>query len=158
MVIKTACSSSLVALHTACSALASGDASATIVGGTSLLLSPGNFAFLNSAGFLSPDSSCKTFDAKANGYARAEGIAAIYVKRLDDALRDGNAIRAVIRSTGTNSDGRTRGMTVPNGEAQERLMKKTYRKANLDPKDTAYVEVRLSRPCFRCPHINRRRA
>lgn len=96
---------------------------------------------MNSAGVLSPDASCKTFDASANGYARAEGVASIYIKRLEDALRDGNPIRGVIRGTGTNSDGRTRGITVPSGEAQERLMRKTYNKANLDPAETAYVEV-----------------
>lgn len=107
-----------------------------------MLLSPWNFSVMNSAGVLSPDNSCKTFDAAADGYARAEGIVAIYIKRLEDAVRDGNPIRAVVRGTGTNSDGRTRGITVPNAEAQERLMRRTYAEAGLDAGETAYVEVR----------------
>ncbi|KAL2163841.1 hypothetical protein VTH06DRAFT_5900 [Thermothelomyces fergusii] len=139
-VIKTGCSASLVALHDACRALQCGDASGAIVCGTSLIMTPTTSTIFFDEGILSPDGSCKTFDAAANGFARAEGITAVYVKRLEDALRDGNPIRAVIRNTGSNSDGRSQGLTCPNGEAQEALMRKVYSQASLDPSETAFVE------------------
>ncbi|KAL7621887.1 hypothetical protein AAE478_007387 [Parahypoxylon ruwenzoriense] len=140
MVIRTACSASLIALHEACRALQFGDASAAIVAGTNLLLGPSLTALMTSEGVLSPDGSCKSFDASANGYARAEGITAIYVKRLTDAIRDGNPIRAVIRGTAANSDGKSQAMLVPRGEALEELMRKVYADAGLNPSDTAFVE------------------
>ncbi|KAI0377169.1 polyketide synthase [Hypomontagnella monticulosa] len=140
LVIKTGCSASLVALHEACRALQSGDASAAIVGGTSLIMSPNTTSFFSNEGILSPDASCNTFDASANGFARAEGITAIYIKRFEDALRDGNPIRAVIRATGSNSDGRSQGLMSPNSESHEELMRKVYQQANLDPRSTAFVE------------------
>ncbi|KAL2166124.1 hypothetical protein VTG60DRAFT_3263 [Thermothelomyces hinnuleus] len=139
-VIKTGCSASLVALHDACRALQSGDASGAIVCGTSLIMTPTTSTIFFDEGILSPDGSCKTFDAAANGFARAEGITAVYIKRLEDALRDGNPIRAVIRNTGSNSDGRSQGLTCPNGQAQEALMRNVYCQANLDPSETAFVE------------------
>ncbi|KAL2268084.1 hypothetical protein VTJ83DRAFT_2930 [Remersonia thermophila] len=139
-VVKTGCSASLVALHDACRALQSRDASGAVVCGTSLLLTPTTSVVFFSEGILSPDASCKTFDAAANGYARAEGITAVYVKRLSDALRDGNPIRAVIRNTGSNCDGRSQGLTCPSGEAQEALMRQVYGQAGLDPAETAFVE------------------
>lgn len=146
MVIRTACSASLIALHEACRALQFGDASAAIVAGTNLILGPSLTVLMTSEGVLSPDGSCKSFDASANGYARAEGITALYVKRLTDAIRDGNPIRAIIRATAANSDGKSQGMLVPRGEALESLMKKIYTDAGLNPSETAYVEVR--KPCY----------
>ncbi|KAI0378980.1 hypothetical protein F5Y04DRAFT_290700 [Hypomontagnella monticulosa] len=140
MVIRTACSASLIALHEACRALQFGDASAAIVAGTNLILGPSLTVLMTSEGVLSPDGSCKSFDASANGYARAEGITALYVKRLTDAIRDGNPIRAIIRATAANSDGKSQGMLVPRGEALESLMKKIYTDAGLNPSETAYVE------------------
>lgn len=101
---------------------------------------------MTAEGVLSPDGSCKSFDASANGYARAEGITAIYIKRLTDAIRDGNPIRGVIRGTAANSDGKSQGMLVPRGEALESLMKKIYSDAGLNPSDTAFVEVRAREP------------
>lgn len=94
-------------------------------------------------GVLSPDASCKSFDAAADGFARAEGITAVYLKRLDDAIRDGNPIRAVIRNSGSNNDGRSQGLACPNGEAHEAMMRTVYAQARLDPAETAYVEVRI---------------
>lgn len=85
---------------------------------------------------LSTDGSCKTFDVAADGYARAEAITAIYVKRLDDALRDGNPIRSIIRSTATNCDGKGHSIVAPNGAAQEALIRKAYEKAGLHPSET----------------------
>jgi acyl transferase domain-containing protein len=141
VVIKTACSASLVALHEACRALQARDISGAIVGGTSLILAPTLTSNFFGEGILSPEASSKTFDAAADGFARAEGITAIYVKRLDDALRDGNPIRAIIRNTGTNSDGKSMGIMSPNAEAHEALMRQVYEQAGLNPRETAFVEV-----------------
>jgi acyl transferase domain-containing protein len=151
LVLKTGCSASLAALHEACRALQSGDASAAVVGGTSLILGPTTTAILFNEGVLSPDSSCKSFDASANGFARAEGITAIYIKRLSDALRDGNPVRAVIRGTAANSDGRSQGLMSPSTQAHEALMRKVYRQAGLDPRETAFVEVRVNLPRYAQP-------
>ncbi|KAI2617780.1 hypothetical protein GGR54DRAFT_640866 [Hypoxylon sp. NC1633] len=141
MVIRTACSASLIALHEACRALQYGDASAAVVAGSNMILGPSLTILMTSEGVLSPDGSCKSFDASANGYARAEGLTAIYVKRLTDAIRDGNPIRAVIRGTAANSDGKkSQGMLVPKGEALESLMRKIYADAGLSPSETAFVE------------------
>ncbi len=92
-------------------------------------------------GVLSPDGSCKTFSADADGYARGEAISAIYIKPLDVALRDGNPVRAVIRATATNSDGRTPGITYPSTEAHEAMMRKAYDIAGItDFSTTTFVE------------------
>lgn len=141
MAIKTGCSASLVALHEACRAIQSGDATAAVVAGTSIIMTPTLTATMAAGELLSPEGSCKTFDAAADGFARAEAITAIYVKRLEDALRDGNPIRAVIRASATNSDGRGQSLVTPNGVAQEALMRKAYELVGLDPSETAYVEV-----------------
>lgn len=97
---------------------------------------------MSEQGVLSPDGRCKTFSADANGYARGEAISAIFIKPLEDALRDGNPVRAVIRATATNSDGRgTAGMQVPDALAQEKLMRHAYQSAGItDFSQTAYVE------------------
>lgn len=104
-------------------------------------MSPHGSAALSQEGVISPDGSSKTFDASANGYARGEAINALFIKRLDDAIRDGNPIRAVIRNTGTNSDGRGQGLMTPNGKTQEALIRKVYSGAKLDPRDTSFVEA-----------------
>ncbi|KAF2788729.1 putative polyketide synthase [Melanomma pulvis-pyrius CBS 109.77] len=140
MVIKTGCSASLVCLHEATRALQYHDCDAAIVAGCNLLMGTALTDALSHHGVLSPDVSCKSFDVAANGYARAEAINCIYIKRLSDAIRDGNPIRAIIRGTGTNNDGNSHGITMPNGKAHEALMRKVYRDCGLDPGDTAYVE------------------
>jgi acyl transferase domain-containing protein len=98
----------MTALHLACEAIRSGsnETRTALVGGTSLILDPDDPCALNALGFLSPDSRCFSFDSRANGYARGEGIGMIFLKHIDDAMRDGDPIRAVIRGTGLNSDGR----------------------------------------------------
>lgn len=141
MVIKTGCSASMIGLHEACRALQAGDCEAALVAGTSLIMGPSIYAAMTSEGILSPNGSCNTFDANADGFARAEGINAVNLKRLDDAIRDGNPIRAVIRSTGTNSDGKSQGLMTPRTSTQEALMRKVYADANLNPTQTAFVEV-----------------
>ena len=130
--VDTACSTGLVALDMACQSLRSGDSEAALVLGTSLHLSPDNTALLSNMSFLSPDSKCYTFDSRANGFARGEGIVALVVKPLSAALRDGDVVRAVVRGTATNQDGRTRGITQPDPEAQETLIRRVYAKAGLD--------------------------
>jgi acyl transferase domain-containing protein len=140
-VFKTGCSSSLVGLHEACRALQYGDCEAAIVAGTSLIMTPLSTGALSQEGVISPEGSSNTFDSSADGYARGEAINAVFIKRFDDAVRDKNPIRAVIRGTGTNSDGRGQGLMAPNSKAQEDLMRKVYFDCGLDPGDTAYVEV-----------------
>ncbi|KAL1961386.1 hypothetical protein VTO42DRAFT_114 [Malbranchea cinnamomea] len=141
MSIKVGCSSSLVALHLACEALQRGDCSGALVGGSNLLLSPEYFFALDNMHALSSDGSSKSFDSRANGYARADAVNAVYLKRLDDALRDGNPIRAIVRGSAVNADGKTVGLTKPNSDAQAALIRRAYEKAGIDnPGDTPFVE------------------
>ncbi|KAI1420233.1 hypothetical protein F5Y12DRAFT_719784 [Xylaria sp. FL1777] len=139
----TACSSSLAALHLACETIRSGSnkTRCALVGGTSLILGPDVSCGLNALGFLSPDSRCYAFDSRANGYARGEGICMLVVKHIDDAIRDGDPIRAVIRATGLNQDGKTAGIVLPDGDAQMDLIRQTYELAGLDFADTQYAEL-----------------
>lgn len=91
--------------------------------------------------FLSPDSLSYSFDSRANGYSKGEGHCAVVLKRASDAIRDGNTIRAIVRSTGSNQDGHTPGITQPSATSQEALIRETYRKAGLDMASTKYVEA-----------------
>jgi acyl transferase domain-containing protein len=127
--IDTACSSSLVALDAACRALAAGRLPAAIVGGVQMLLSPYAFIGFSRAGMLSATGRCRAFDAAADGYVRAEGAGAVVLKRLDDALRDGDTVRGVILGTGVNSAGRTIGLSLPNRDAQARLIRRVLAEA-----------------------------
>lgn len=141
MTIRTACSSSLVGLHEACQGLYSRQCCAAIVAGTNLVFQPQTSLLMADSGFLSPTGSSKSFDASADGYVRGEAVNAICIKLLDDALRDGDPIRAVIRSTAVNADGKSGGFTVPNGKAQERLMRRAYKAAGIDDiSETPLVE------------------
>ncbi|KAI0383706.1 hypothetical protein F5Y04DRAFT_269663 [Hypomontagnella monticulosa] len=139
--VDTACSSGLVALDMACQAMRSKDATAALVIGSSLLPSPELTTLLGNMGFLSPDSLCYSFDSRANGFSRGEGIIALVVKPLEEALRNGDVIRAVIRATGSNQDGRTPGLTQPSVEAQESLIRHVYSKAGLPLEETRYFEA-----------------
>ncbi|MCJ1403811.1 hypothetical protein MMC11_007034 [Xylographa trunciseda] len=139
--VNTACSSSLVALHQACQSLRSGESSMTLVGGSNLILSPEMFMFFSNQKFLSRDGLCKSFDASGDGYSRGEGVAAIILKRVKDAIRDKDPIRAIIRGTGVNQDGMTKGITLPSAEAQAALISSTYRLAGLDVNDTQFFEA-----------------
>lgn len=141
MTIRTACSSSLTALHEACQGIYSGECESAVVAGTSLFISPTMTIALSEQGVLSPTGSCKSFDAKADGYARGEAINAIYIKKLDEAIRDGDPIRGVIRATAINFDGKTIGITNPNQESHVALMRRAYSVAKIpNPSDTAFVE------------------
>ncbi|PYH79566.1 KR domain-containing protein [Aspergillus uvarum CBS 121591] len=141
MSVRTACSSALVALDQACAAMARGECDAAIVGGTQFILSPTMTGIMSARGVLSADGACKSFDATANGYGRGEAINAVYLKPLAAAVRDRNAIRAVIRGTATNADGKSAGFTVPSADAQQRLIRQAYRVAGIDDLTrTPYVE------------------
>ncbi|KAK8011011.1 hypothetical protein PG990_009976 [Apiospora arundinis] len=139
--IKTGCSSALTCLHMACEALKNGDISGAVVGGTNLIMSPTMTQAMFEQGVLSPNGSCRTFDADADGYARGEAINAVYLKRLEDAIRDGNPIRAIVRATSSNCDGSTPGISHPSSESHEALIRNCYQSAGLDDfSETAFVE------------------
>ena len=113
-----------------------------IVGGCNLILNPDSVMTpLANLNFLSPDSRCYPFDARANGYSRGEGFGVIILKRVADAVADGDTIRAIIRSIGVNQDGRTPGITQPNRNAQEAMIRETYAKRNLDMGMTRFFEA-----------------
>ena len=141
LVIDTACSSSLVAVHLACQSLRWRESDTALVGGTNLLLSPGPSIACSRWGMLSPEGQCKTFDAAADGYVRGEGAAVVVLKRLDDAMRDGNRILAVVRGSAVNQDGASSGVTVPNGPAQQALLRNALALSKLKAADIDYVEA-----------------
>ncbi|KAL8704356.1 MAG: hypothetical protein Q9201_002481 [Fulgogasparrea decipioides] len=124
-----------VTVNTACSG------SLGLVCGSNLIFAPENTSGLSNLNFLSPDGKCYAFDEKANGYARGEGIACVIIKSLAAALEDGDTIRAIIRATGVNSDGRTPGITQPKLEAQVSLIRETYSRFGLDSSSTRYFEA-----------------
>jgi acyl transferase domain-containing protein len=139
--IDTACSSSMVALDMACQSLRVGDCSMALVAGVNMILGPEFSVMLANGNYLSPDSLCYSFDSRANGYARGEGVVAMVIKPLSNAVRDGDMIRAVIRSTGSNQDGRTPIMTQPSADSQEQLIRHVYEKAKLGFESTRFVEA-----------------
>lgn len=139
--VDTACSSSLVAIHQACQALQLGECDLALAGGANVLLSPATMITFSQSRMLSPDGKCKTFDAAADGYVRGEGCGVIVIKRLDDAIRDGDRIRAVIRGSAVNQDGASGGLTVPNGVAQQRVITEALDRAGLTPGDVDYLEA-----------------
>lgn len=141
MTVETACSSSLVAIHQACESLRSGQAEMAVAGGINMILSPEATMELSSLGVLNPDGRSLSFDEGANGYGRAEGCGVVVLKPLDQAIRDGNQIRAVIRGSGVNSDGWTKTISTPSGAAQAELIKLVYESNGLDYNDTQYVEA-----------------
>ena len=132
MTIKTGCSSALIGLHTACQSISSGESSAALVCGTSLILDPGMTIAMTEQGVLSLNGSSKSFDAQADGYARAEAINAVYIKRLSAAIRNRDPIRAIIRSTATNADGKTTGLSLPNPESHVAMMRYTHHTDGLE--------------------------
>jgi acyl transferase domain-containing protein len=131
MTIRTACSGSLIGVNEACLAIARGDCTSAIVGGTNIIMAPAVTAAETQQGVLSPDGSCNVFSNKTNGYARGEGVVAIYLKPLSDAIRDGNPIRAVVTGSATNHNGHTPTVARPSSKAQERLIRQAYRNAGI---------------------------
>ncbi len=141
LMIDTACSSSLVAIHQACHSLRQGECTMAVAGGVKLHLTPDNFVFGSKTHMLSPDGRCKTFDAAADGYARGEGCGMVILKRLSQAQADRDPILAVIRSSAVNQDGPSSGLTVPNGQSQQRLLRQALHQANLKPTQITYLEA-----------------
>ncbi|KAI9738829.1 MAG: putative Hybrid PKS-NRPS biosynthetic cluster [Cirrosporium novae-zelandiae] len=132
MTIDTACSSSLVAMHQAVQALRSGESRMAIAAGANLILGPEPYIAESKLKMLSPTGRSRMWDQDADGYARGEAIAAVVLKPLSAALEDGDDIECIIRETGVNQDGRTKGITMPSHTAQERLIRETYERAGLD--------------------------
>lgn len=132
MTIDTACSSSLVALHQAVLSLRNGEINSAIVAGANLILTPEQYIVSSKLKMLSSSGRSRMWDSKADGYGRGEGFGVFIVKTLEQALLDGDDIECIIRETGVNQDGRTKGLTMPNASAQADLIRSTYEKAGLN--------------------------
>jgi acyl transferase domain-containing protein len=141
MAIDTACSSSLVAVHQGCVALGSGETDTVIAAGANLLLTPGLSIFYTQAGLSAPDGRCKPFGKGADGIGRGEGVAAVVLRRLDDAVADGQPIYAVVKSSVANHDGRSNGITAPNRRSQVSLMRRALDLAELEAGQIHFVEA-----------------
>jgi amino acid adenylation domain-containing protein/non-ribosomal peptide synthase protein (TIGR01720 family) len=139
--VDTACSSSLVATHLACQSLHSGESSLAIVGGVNLMLTPDATIVFSHAEMMAADGRCKTFDARADGYVRGEGCGVVVLKRLSDAVRDGDPVLALIRGSAINQDGRSNGLTAPNGLAQQEVIRAALAQAGVAPAAIGYVEA-----------------
>lgn len=141
VVVDTACSSSLVAIHLACQSLRHRECTLALAGGVQLNLSPEFFIAFSKARMLSADGRCKTFSAEADGYGRGEGCGIIVLKRLLDAVRAGDTIHALIRSSSLNQDGKSSGLTVPNGPAQQAVIRQALERGGVDPAQIDYLEA-----------------
>ncbi|KAH8691225.1 hypothetical protein BGW36DRAFT_438769 [Talaromyces proteolyticus] len=141
LTLDTGCSGGMVALHQACESIRHGECTQAIAAASNLILDPAAMIGPSCLQFYASDGRSKSFDQCADGYGRGEGACTLILKRLTAAIEDGDPIRAVIRSSVINQDGRTAGITVPSGEAQERLIRSGYEAAGLDPAKTSYVET-----------------
>ena len=141
LVVDSACSGSLVAVHLACQSLRGGECRAALAGGANLILSPDININFSKSRMMAADGRCKTFDARADGYVRGEGCAVVVLKRLSHAIADGNRVLAVIRGSAVNQDGSSGGLTVPNGPAQEAVIRRALAAARMKPSDVGYVEA-----------------
>ena len=141
MMIDTACSSSLVAIHLACQSLRQRESNLALAGGVNLMLTPETTIGFCRMQALSKDGRCKSFDQSADGYGRGEGCGIAVLKRLSDAVRDGDSILALIRGSATNHDGRSNGLTAPSVQAQMSVIKKSLNQANINPSDMGLIEA-----------------
>ncbi len=139
--VDTACSSSQVALHLACQAIRTGDCNTAIAGGVNVILLPETYVSFSKWGMFSPDGRCRTFDADAAGFVRSEGCGAVILKPLSKAIVDGDKILAVIRGTAANQDGPSSGLSVPNGLAQEQVIRLALHNAGVKPEEVQFVET-----------------
>jgi len=139
--LDSACSSSLVAVHLAASSLRQGECRAAVVGGVNLLQSENTMSDLIAFGGLSSDGKCKPFQKEADGFGRGEGAVALLLKRLPDALADGDQVMALIRGTAINNDGRSNGLTAPSPIAQEQVIRSAHNAGGTNPAKVAYVET-----------------
>ncbi len=140
-IIDTACSSSLAAIHQACESIIAGECKMAIAGGVNLSLHPAKYHMLGSYSFMSDQGRCSSFAEGGNGYVPSEGVGAVLLKPLADALRDNDRIYGVIKATSMNHGGKTSGYTVPNPNAQADLIKATLAKANIDARTISYIEA-----------------
>lgn len=141
MTVDTACSSSLTATHLACNNLRNGECDLALAGGVNLILAPNGSVCFSRSGMLSPDGRCKTFDARADGFVRGEGCGLIVLQRLQDAVRDGRRIWALIRGSAINQDGKSNGLTAPNGLAQRAVISSALASAGISPSAVSYFEA-----------------
>jgi acyl transferase domain-containing protein/acyl carrier protein len=141
LVVDTACSSSLVSLHLACQSLILEESELALAGGVEILLDEKPYIVLSESRALSPDGKCRTFDEKANGFVPGEGCGAVLLKPLEKALRDGDRIYAVIDATAVNNDGHTMGVTTPNPEAQQAVIREALAKGGIHPGSIGYIET-----------------
>lgn len=141
--VDSACSSTMVALHQAVRSLQTDEASMALVCGAKLILTPDMFMPSSELGFLSASGRCRSFDAAGDGYGRGEGVLALLMKPLKKALADNDPIRAVIKGTRLNQDGRTQGITLPSTDAQRENMEALYDKLDLSPNEIQYVEAHV---------------
>ncbi|OLN96152.1 Iterative polyketide synthase CazM 3 [Colletotrichum chlorophyti] len=141
MTIDTACSSSLVAIHTACRAIAAGDCSRAVAGGTNIITCPYDYRDLNAAGFLSPTGQCKPFDVGADGYCRGEAVCVVVLKALSAAIEENDHILGVIVGSATNQNSKKGPIVVPNAESQANIMKKVMDMSSVLPEEVTYVEA-----------------
>ena len=141
LAIDTACSSSLVAVHLASQALRLGECDLALAGGVNLILTPEMNINFSKARMMAADGRCKTFDAAADGYVRGEGCALVVLRRLSDALADGDRVLAVIKGSAINQDGRSGGLTAPNGPAQEAVIRAALANAGVEASAVGYVET-----------------
>src|SRR5262249_42732915 len=137
--VDTACSSSLVAVHLACQSLRAGECALALAGGVNLILGPEIHITLSKAPMMAVDGGCKPVGAPADGFVRAEGCGVVVLKRLSDALADGDRIRAVIKGSAVNQDGRSSGLTAPNGPSQEAVIRAALRNAGVEAGRLQYV-------------------
>ncbi|KAJ5101975.1 polyketide synthase, partial [Penicillium alfredii] len=138
--LDAACASSSYAIHIACQSLRAGECKAAFVGSSSLLLGAGQWSLLDNMGALSPEGKSFSYDVKASGFGRGEGGACLILKPLDEAIKDGDPVQAVIRNSACNHAGRSEGITMPRRSTQERLLRKVHEEIGLDPSDTPVVE------------------
>jgi phthiocerol/phenolphthiocerol synthesis type-I polyketide synthase A len=139
--VDTACSSSLVAVHLACQSLRTGDSNLAIAAGVNLMLSPAVTRSFDQAEAMSPTGRCNAFDASADGFVRGEGAGVVVLKRLSDALSDGDRVLAVVRGSAVNQDGRSNGLMAPNPAAQMAVLRAAYANAGIEPRDVDYIEA-----------------
>ncbi|MFV3130826.1 type I polyketide synthase [Niveispirillum sp. KHB5.9] len=140
LALDVACASSLAAVHLACASLRAGESDLALAGGVNLILAPLFGMITDAMGMMAPDGRCKPFDARADGFVRSEGCGIVVLKRLADALADGDPIRAVIRGSAMNQDGATNGITAPNGKAQQAVIRAALADAGVAATDVGYVE------------------
>lgn len=141
LAVDTACSSSLVAVQLACESLRSGSSRLALAAGVNLLLAPEGFIYLSRVKALSLDGRCRTFDAAAGGYGRGEGCGVVVLKLLSNAETDGDNVLALIRGGAMNHDGKSSGLTVPNGAAQQAVIRAALTDAGVEPSLVSYVEA-----------------